>query len=67
MKCTKKGSKTNDQVWSGYCRRCKAEFEATRGELNISKCPREGYEFAHADCSECGAKAGAAVILYPKN
>ena len=66
MKCTKTGSKKDSQIWKGHCRQCKSEFEAERIELNISRCPRDGYEFAHSDCSECGAKSGNALILYPQ-
>lgn len=66
MKCTKKGNNPDNQVWTGSCRKCKAEFEAVRSELKVDRCPREGYEFAHSYCSECGAKSGFAVILYPQ-
>lgn len=65
MKCTKQGKMKDSQIWKGRCRRCGAEFEAQRHELKVDRCPREGYEFAHADCSECGGKSGLAVILYP--
>ena len=60
MKCTRKGNKRAFEIFTGHCRQCKAEFEATRAELDVK------YEFAHADCSECGASSGNAVILYPK-
>ena len=65
MKCTKSGNKKDDQIWKGKCRICKAEFEAKRHELNVSTCPREHYEFALANCTECGAKSVMAVVLYP--
>ena len=65
MKCTKPGTKNDNQKWAGHCRQCKAEFEAQRDEINVNRCPREGYEFAHKECPECGAKSGCAVILYP--
>lgn len=67
MKCVKRGVKNGSAIFTGRCRQCKAEFEAARCELTVIRCPREHYEFAHADCSECGGRAGNAVILYPKS
>jgi len=49
--------------FEGYCTYCYARYRASRGELNVEHCPREHYEFAHADCSECGKRNG--VLLYP--
>lgn len=65
MKCVKSGKKRFNEMWQGRCRMCGAKFEAERHELKVDRCPREGYEFAHADCSECCGKSGSAVILYP--
>ena len=67
MKLTKRGDKL-DRKWAGRCRICGSEYEDTEENVRRGKserCPREGYEFAHRDCPECGAKAGMAVILYP--
>ncbi len=66
MKCTKKGRNSKITIWKGSCRQCGAEFEAERCELNVERCPREGYEFAHANCVECGSFAGNSLILYPQ-
>lgn len=64
MEMTKSGNDPKEQVFSGSCSCCKAEFKAKRWELRVETCPREHYEFAHADCSFCGAKN--MVLLYPK-
>ena len=65
MKLIKKGNK-KDKIWAGSCRSCDSEFEAPENELNVTHDQRDG-SFAHANCPECGAKAGSsAVIMYPK-
>lgn len=65
MKMTKPGIKKSEKIWTGSCRQCKAEFIATEDELTITYCQRDG-NFAHHDCDYCSAKAGNAVIFYPK-
>jgi hypothetical protein len=64
MKLIRKGN-LKERVWGGSCRECNSEFEALEKELDITHDQRDG-SFAHADCPECGAKAGSAVILYLK-
>jgi MinD superfamily P-loop ATPase len=49
--------------FEGECTKCSARYRAARSELHVEYCPREHYEFAHADCSECGKCNG--VVLYP--
>ena len=67
MKCTKVG-RNHERLWTGSCRNCGSEFEDTWE--NIKKQGFENYQrdgsFAHRACPQCGAKAGSAVILYPK-
>ncbi len=49
--------------FEGECTKCGAIYRASRSELNVEHCLREHYEFAHADCGECGKRNG--VLLYP--
>ena len=67
MKLIRKGTKRAEK-FVGECRTCGAEFEANRNELQVEPGSQlEPGEFAHANCTECGAKAGfGAVLLYPK-
>jgi hypothetical protein len=64
MKLIQKGNDPKDRIWRGTCGKCKSKFEATQRELDITHDQRDG-DFAHADCSECKAKAPAAVVMYP--
>jgi hypothetical protein len=62
MELIAKGNK-QPQIFEGNCRECGARYRAIRMELRVERCPREHYEFAHADCSECSTTDN--VILYP--
>ena len=64
MKCVKKGVSIDGQIFTGTCSRCRSVFEAERKELQVNICPRERYEYARADCSECESKNS--LVLYPK-
>lgn len=67
MKLIKKGKKIS-QTFKGSCSSCGAVFEAIRSELQVKRGDqREPGEFAHKNCTECGAKAGmGGIIFYPK-
>lgn len=69
MKLIAKGA--SPPVWTGYCRKCRAQFEASDKEVRqrkkVERDMRDRTEFEHVDCPECGSPRGGAVILYPSN
>jgi hypothetical protein len=66
MICTKRSVRLADQIWSGQCQLCLAEFEAKRSELEVQTDHLSNTERAVTDCTECG-KMEAAVVFYPKS
>ena len=64
MKLIKEGKIPACRIWRGTCSHCKSEWEALQSELSskIESCPRERYDFAHAQCNFCGNQS---LIMYP--